>query len=749
MKKIGIMTWFSYNNYGTILQVYATSKFIEKIKYESQVIKYFPKIRKTNIFKIKRNKINQKVYETLNRKKIIKIFQEVNKKNDEFREKNLKYSNVCNSEIELIEVSKEQLAVICGSDQIWSPINFDKHYFLDFVNKSKKIAYAPSFGVTTIQSNLKETLKGLINDFNYLSSREKKGQEIIKDITNKNSKLVVDPTLLLNKQEWIKVLNLKEKENDYILCYFLGNQKEYYSFAKKLAKETKLKIVIIPGNIHYADKDKINHVNSCGPKEFVELIMNARYVLTDSYHGMLFSINFNKNFIIFKRFKDNKKISQNSRIYTILEEYNLGNRMYKKNISISDILNHEIDYKKINEILEIKRKESINYLCSAIKEIEKKEQNVSNEITKLCTGCGICASVCPKQCISIAMNKEGFYNYKINKKECIKCGLCKKVCAQCNNNRSKIEDKNMYSGYSLNENVLKTSSSGGIAYHLAEYAINNNIKVIGCTYDNKNNISKHIIIDKLKDITKLSGSKYLQSYTVEAFKEIKNLKEGMIIGTPCQIASIDNYLKLLKKREKFILIDLICHGVPTYNLWKKIIIGNEKIIDVNFRNKKYKRKKVLTINNKKQNEKKYYDFFNSGIVFNECCYDCNYRSSSCADIRIGDYWGPKFKKNKNGISMIIVNTEKGDKIVKKLGNKRKIYIEKQSIKDYFKYQQTRNLPLPLNYYEVINELSKKNSSLKEIHLKYIKLVIADSKIRQKLYPIYRVFKRKKIDEKHP
>ena len=93
----------------------------------------------------------------------------------------------------------------------------------------------------------------------------------------------------------------------------------------------------------------------------------------------------------------------------------------------------------------------INYLCSAIKEIEKKEKNskkegnVSNEITKLCTGCGNCASICPKQCISIVMNKEGFYNYKINKNECIKCGLCKKVCAQCNNNRSKIDDKNMYS----------------------------------------------------------------------------------------------------------------------------------------------------------------------------------------------------------------------------------------------------------------------------------------------------------------
>ncbi|MDO4394949.1 MAG: polysaccharide pyruvyl transferase family protein [Mycoplasmatota bacterium] len=740
MKKIGIMTWFSYNNYGTVLQVYATSKFIEKMKYEPQIINYLPKNRRTNMFDIKISQIAKKVYEYKHKDKYIKTLQNITKKSVDFKNDNLKLTKVCNSEIDLIEVSKEQLAVICGSDQIWSPINFDKHYFLDFVNKSKKIAYAPSFGVSTIQSNLKETLKGLINDFNYLSSREKKGQEIIKDITNKNSKLVVDPTLLLNKQEWIKVLNLKEKENDYILCYFLGNQKEYYSFAKKLAKETKLKIVIIPGNIHYADKDKINHVNSCGPKEFVELIMNARYVLTDSYHGMLFSINFNKNFIIFKRFKDNKKISQNSRIYTILEEYNLENRMYKKNISISDILNHEIDYKKINEILEIKRKESINYLCSAIKEIEKGTSIKTNdEITKLCTGCGMCASICPKKCISIELSKNGFYNYKIDKSRCINCGLCKKVCSQCINSRTRLEQKKLYSGFSKRKDILMSSSSGGIAYHLAEYAINNDIKVIGCTYDVKKNISKHIIINNKSDIKNLNGSKYLQSYTVDAFKEIKLLDKGMIIGTPCQIASINNYLNITKKRENFILVDLICHGVPTYNLWKNVINKQKNIETVKFRDKKYKLKKILTINDIKQKNSIYYDFFNSGTIFNECCYDCNYRDTSCADIRIGDYWGPKYKNNKNGINMIIANTKKGEKIINLLKNDKNIFINKENIIDYFKYQQTKNNPLPLNYYEISKILEGQNIDLRKVNRKYIHKIILDENIRKKLHPIYRRF----------
>ena len=740
MKKIGIMTWFSYNNYGTVLQVYATSKFIEKLKYEPQIINYLPKVRRTNLFDIKISQIAKKVYEYKHKNKYIETTKKITNKSVNFKNDNLKLTKSCNSEIDLIEASKEQLAVICGSDQIWSPISFDKHYFLDFVDKNKKIAYAPSFGVSKIPENLTDKITELINDFEFLSSRELKGQEIVKKLTHKEAKLVVDPTLLLNKEEWKKELNLKKKENNYIVCYFLGNQKEYYSAAKEIAKKLNSEIIIIPGNIHYLDKDKYKHLNICGPKEFVELIMNAKFVLTDSYHGMLFSINFNKDFLIFKRFKDNKKSSQNSRIYTILKEYNLSNRMYNKKMAINDLLNSKIDYKNINKILLSKREKSIEYLSNAIKKIEKESSIKTNEeITKTCTGCGMCVSTCPKKCISIELNKNGFYKYKIDKSKCTNCGLCKKVCSQRINNRNKIEQKKLYSGFSRKKDVLMSSSSGGIAYHLAEYAINNDIKVIGCTYDTENNISKHIIISKKDDIKKLSGSKYLQSYTVGAFKEIKSLNKGMIIGTPCQIASINNYLNIIKKREEFILVDIICHGVPTYNLWKNIMSKKDSIQTVKFRDKKYKFKKVLTINNIKQKNNIYYDFFNSGTIFNECCYDCNYRDTSCADIRIGDYWGPKFKNNENGINMIITNTKKGEEIIKALKNNEDIFINKENIRDYFKYQQSTNNPIPLNYYEISKTLEDKNVNLKKINRNYIHKIILDDNIRKKLHPIYRKF----------
>lgn len=748
MKKVGIMTWFSYNNYGTVLQAYATSKFIEKLGYEPQIINYIPKVRKTNIFDIKGAQIVKKIYEIKNKKKYTKILQEINQKSEEFKSNNLKLTTPCETEIELTEISQDKLAIICGSDQIWSPLSFDKHYYLDFVDQSKKIAYAPSFGVSTIPYNLKEKTEELLKDFKYLSARELKGQEIIKELSEKKATLVVDPTLLLTEKDWVKKLNLNKNEEKYIVCYFLGYQKEYYSTAKKIAKELNYKIIIIPGNTHYLDKNKYKDLNICSPQKFVELIMNAKFVITDSYHGMLFSINFNKDFLIFKRFKDKKKSSQNSRIYTILKEYNLSDRMYHKNMSIQKIISSKINYENVNKILDAKRRKSIEYLKSSIKEIEqvteKAVEKNSEKITNMCTGCGMCQSVCPKNCILISQNDNGFYSYKIDKSKCINCGLCRKVCAQCVSNRNKIKSQKIYSVFSKKKDIIESSSSGGIAYHLAEYAINEEMKVIGCTYDITKNIAKHIVISKKEDIKKLSGSKYIQSYTVDAFKEIKKMKSGLIIGTPCQIASINNYLTNVKKRENFILVDLICHGVPTYNLWKNIIQKYNNINSIKFRDKKYNSKKVLTINNFKVKDNMYYDFFNSSLIFNECCYDCNYRETSCADIRIGDYWGPKSKTNKDGISMVISNTAKGEKIINQLRNNNDLYIQDESIDDYFKYQQTKNIPLPLNYYEIMTVLKKSNINLKKINSKYTKKINLDITIRKKLYPIYkRIIKHEK------
>ena len=728
MKEVGIMTWFKYNNYGTVLQAYALSKKLENMQVIPEIINYRPKIRKTNIYDMKIKFILKQLINKNYQKKYISEISKINEKFSKFRKDSLSISNEVDTYTELKEKADSLDKVVCGSDQIWSPIFYDPHYYLDFVdNDTKKISYAPSFGVSDIyEEGVKKGIEKLLNRFENISVREEQGKEIIKEICDKNVEIVLDPTLLITKEEWIKLFEIKEDKNkdNYILCYFLESNKKYLKVAKELSKKLKVPIKIIPTNnlIDKFNKDSI--LFDCGPKEFVEYISHAKCVLTDSYHGVLFSINFNKPFVALKRFKENK-FSQNSRIINILSRFNLEDRLYNnKSLNLSPIY-----YKTINREIAIERKKSIDFLRKSIF-----DGKVSNEplITNNCTGCGVCAVVCPKKCIKIEKNEEGFWEYTVNKEQCINCGLCKKNCGQVHNNAIKIERQKIFSAYSKSNEVLMKSSSGGLAFELSNQALIDNMPVIGCKYNEKNNRAEHAFINDINNVNELSGSKYLQSYTVDAFEKIKNLKSALIIGTPCQIASIDNYLKNVNKRNEFVLVDLICHGVPSYLVWDKFVKENGSNREIIFRNKKYGWKKELTVGSKRIRKDKFYNYFESGQIYNRCCYDCNYREYMCSDIRLGDFWG---KKSNKGISEVIINSEKGLNLFNSI--KDKIIFKEENISECFVHQQKKNVAFPLKRYAIINELKSDKKSLTKISNKYCKKIVKDSNFRKKFYGLYK------------
>ena len=732
-KKIAIITWHAYNNYGGVLQAYALRQTVKKlgvdkvdtVNYKSNPPKVFKKIKFKDVatkFLVRNNKVKD-------------LVQQNSKKFDEFRERNFTYTKSCENATDLFLLNDEYDKFICGSDQIWAPTVFNENYFLSFVSDdSKKISYAPSMGLPTIDNKyIKEEIKKLVSKFDSISIREEQGKNLIKDFTDKEIEVLLDPTLLLNKEEWNEEFNLKEKNNDYIVFYCLGGKKEHYKIAKKIAKTLNKKLIIIPGNVLDYKREEVQNAS---PEEFLKLIYNASLVITDSFHGTIFSINFNVPFITLKRFKDNK-LSQNSRIYNILKKVKLENRLYNDNIKYF-MENIDINFNECNKIIEEERKKSIDFLKNSIRRDNKKLENKT--ITNICSGCGMCAAVCPTNCITIKLNENGFYSYEIDKEKCIGCNKCKKVCGQLSTQINQIKDMKLYSAYSLNEDVLKHSSSGGLAYEISYYGIQNNIPIIGCTYNLEKNRAEHTVVTKMEDLLKLSGSKYLQSYTVDAFKELTKLEQAIMIGTPCQISSIDRYLKSIGRREDFILVDLICHGVPSYNLWKKYISKYKKIENVKFRDKTYGwRTMTMSINSQyHKSEKKdlFYDLFRTQVAYNKSCYECKYRAKTNADIRIGDYWGPKFKKEKNGISMVIVNTQNGQTLIDKLINDNKIKADEQPIEDYFKSQQTINDPMPLLYNQILAELKDEKTSLKEISKKYCKDELRQNEIKRTIYGIY-------------
>ena len=293
------------------------------------------------------------------------------------------------------------------------------------------------------------------------------------------------------------------------------------------------------------------------------------------------------------------------------------------------------------------------------------------------------------------------------------------------------------------------SSSGGFAYELSKYMLENDFKVIGCTYNKYEKKAEHIIIDEKQQLHLLSGSKYLQSDISSIINQILDIDKGIFFGTPCQVAGVDSILRMNNRRDHFILIDLICHGVPSYNLWdkylKKIIkennLGNQP--DVQFRYKKngWKNKTLKIESDGKiylgmDNEDLFYRHFQNRDCFLDSCYECLYRVQTSADIRIGDYWGPKYSSNTEGVSMIIANSNIGKDLIENCLSKIMI-IEEHECSDYW-YQYPYNPVRPLYYEQLLYELRKTNKSIEQIFD-----IFDDSKnYVQKIYEVYKLNKNK-------
>lgn len=360
MKKIGLVTWYDRGpNYGTTLQAFALVEYIKKLGYDCEIINYKSKTVKQ---KFKRFLLDGYLYFNKN------VTYKKHKCMYRWIKNNLSISTKIYNKKNLILLNNEYDAFICGSDQIWSTAEneIDPFYYLSFTSDNKKISYAPSIGKNIVGEKVKEDFISLVSRFNHLSVREKKGADIIYNLTGKKPKIMIDPTLLLRSEEWKDKLELREHEypKKYIFCYFLRENSEYYEAVKVFAKTHNFEI-LNPAEIY----------NTCGKnvimdsKLFLEYLLNSSFVVTDSFHGMVFSIIFHKKFCVFRRYKDNEIMSQNSRIYGLLEQLDLMGNIYNNNIE--KIFNLENNYEKVDEIINKLRDNSNHFLSSSITEATK------------------------------------------------------------------------------------------------------------------------------------------------------------------------------------------------------------------------------------------------------------------------------------------------------------------------------------------------------------------------------------------
>lgn len=367
MKKVSLITLQNVPNYGSVLQCYATEQIIRKIGYEIETINYLPeRMTKLGMLKAIKDKkdIFSKSFVLRNIARIviypsyIKRFYIFNK----FRKKYLIQTKKQFKNNNELKKYFPRADIYCtGSDQVWNSKwngGIDKAMFLDFVPKDKKcIAYSASFGKNKLEFWEIQETKQLLKKYKNISVREKSATEILYSL-GYASVQVVDPTLLLNGNEWRKISSNKYSEDSYILVYNLNRNKKIDKYAENLSKKTGLKIRFLSYQFHeFYKKGKI----MCNPKveDFLSLIDHAQYVITDSFHATAFSLNFNTQFIIVYPGK------YSTRLQSILEITGLENRVAKDENDLS-IVSEKIDFEKVNKVIDKERNHSIEWLKNAL-----------------------------------------------------------------------------------------------------------------------------------------------------------------------------------------------------------------------------------------------------------------------------------------------------------------------------------------------------------------------------------------------
>lgn len=583
-----------------------------------------------------------------------------------------------------------------GSDQIWNyELSFHENLYMPFVEDDKKlISFSTSFGHKRDKTPIecRERIKSYLERYSAISVREKFDVEILKNNYGLVGQLVFEPVFCLDKKYYEElILNSKfNEEEPYILTYILDPNEEKRNAIIYYAKQLGVKVInLLDGDAYVREKNRKilnlpNILENIEAEDFLKTFYNAKYVITDSFHGTAFSIIFNKPFLSignygrgFERFID------------LLSRLDLMDRLVDpRAIPHDKKYLKPIDYTDVNETIKRESGYTIEWLNNAVdmSKCELPELKKLDRIDKcviqtcdieLCVGCGACFSSCHKNAISMEKNEFGYYKPTIDIEKCVNCGICTKVCPVVNEVvRSNSETPECYEVVAADKEILEKSSSGGAFSLLAHEVFEKGGCVFGAAWTDDFSV-EHIMIDNENDMYKLRKSKYLQSYVGDTFRKVKEkLEEEKFVlfsGCPCQAAGLKQYLGS-KEYDNLLIVDLLCGNAPSPDFFKKYIqdsYGNN-ILKYEFRDKTYgwnpvttkvtfKDGAILLINKAYQSD--YQRVYHNHTMCPYHCENCKYQNvPKIGDITIGDFWwinsNDKEVDSRQGISALLVNNEK-------------------------------------------------------------------------------------------
>ena len=357
MKKVGILTFHNAINYGAVLQTYALYKVLINLGAQTKVIDYRASFNEKRFAKKKlkywvnpRNIYNalfRNSYQTFNNK----IF-------DDFIQSHICLTSPIRDKSGLYSLNDEFDCFISGSDQVWNLActENDESYFLDFVTDvSKRNSYAASIGYTEFPPDKVDKYKSLLQNINNISVREKEAVGLISTLIGRDVQHVLDPTLLLNKEEWNVLIDgiSRPEHEEYMLLYLMSEDKELINFAKTHAKKHGLKIIYI--NQRFFKMKGANNIKDISPQLWLSYIYNAQVVVTNSFHGLIFSLNFKTD--VYTKYIP--RSIANSRLSTVIDIFDLH---YRRIGSESFNPYKQIDFERITKITDALRNKSISFL---------------------------------------------------------------------------------------------------------------------------------------------------------------------------------------------------------------------------------------------------------------------------------------------------------------------------------------------------------------------------------------------------
>lgn len=689
--KVAMLSFHNAYNYGAALQAYALQCAIEEMGVQCEYINY------TNEHRKNAYDMSYQFKEALQKKNVSRAVRVMigapfiksrgAKFNRFYSEYLKKTSKVYHSSSEARELNGLYDKFIVGSDQVWNTENngSDTAYLLDFVDDSqKKISYSSSFGMDSVPENFRERYREHLLQIERLAVRENVGVKIVKDLTGRDAHLVLDPVFLIGVDRWNKLRHNSKNSIEKYVFFYTNNGSQIKDFLSTGYSMEGIKSHVLSSYVTPKDfiDSSVKVRVSMSPNDFLNEVASAEIVVTASFHCLAFAILFHKPFCVIltgNRGKD-------ERLLNLLKITELESRIIDSDTTV-DQIQAEIDYDHVDSLLKPYLDYSKEYLRRAVfseKDIEHLQPVCDDNDRYFCQdmrcyGCTACEAVCPVNAIKMKPDKEGFLSPIRDTEKCIECSGCHNVC-QIFCEREKIQFSQEYYAVKNDDSVREKSSSGGVFTAVSDVILEGNGAVVAACMCDDFSI-KHTIIENSVQRDSARGTYYVQSNLGDTFVRVKNIlksgKKVLFVGTPCQVQGLKNYIGTESKL--LYTCDLVCHGVPSPYVFERFINYIREhgcLTQFKFRDKSLGWKNGYTVSAIVDGKKvsntlwmqSFLKMFSKSMINRRSCANCQYTSyDRVGDITIGDFWKieksrPDFKDNL-GVSLLLINTEKGKKLV--------------------------------------------------------------------------------------